>query len=168
MISDFERACAGAARIGLDTSACIYFLGNVQPRAQLVRSVLARAQDGQLVAEISGIALMELLVAPYRSASKRDLERVKTFTSGGAGLSVAGMSERVLHVAAEIRASMPFATPDALVVASAAVGGCDIIVGNDRAFSRLNDASSLRFEHLGRSKLPTYVHLDDYVQQEST
>lgn len=159
----FTHALSQAGRVSLDTNACIYFLSALEPYSSMVRAILDRAQNGKIEAQIGGIVLMELLVAPYRSRRKEEVDRIRIFVGGGAGVSVRSVSETVLFAAAEIRAITRLKAPDALVAASAAVYGCDVIVGNDGDFARLNSMPGVRLQSAEHAILPKYLHLADFV-----
>lgn len=78
------------------------------------------------------------------------------------------LAEGVLELSTEVRAFTGLKVPDALIVGSAVAGGCDAIVGNDRRFVRLNERNGARFMAIGsgRRDMPSYVHLDDYLDQD--
>jgi predicted nucleic acid-binding protein len=149
--------------VSLDTNACIYFLGAVEPYREIMRAVLNRAQAGKLEARIGGIVLLELLVAPFKSGRKQEVDRVRVFTAGGAGVTREQITESVLYAAAELRAITGLSTPDALVVASAAVNECDAIIGNDGGLSRIRPLAGRRLQSVEHARVPRYLHLDDFA-----
>ncbi len=57
--------------------------------------------------------------------------------------------------------------PDALVVASCAVGRCDAIIGNDTNFRAVNALGEVELVPGPgqRFRIPRYLHLDDYAGQ---
>jgi predicted nucleic acid-binding protein len=154
-------------RIAFDTNTCIYFLTD-QPRdhAQMARELIVKAAAGELEVQLAGVVVLELLVHPYRSGDPRELAAIRRFTREQPGITTMPITEHVMHVAAELRAHVPWKTPDALVVASAIVNGCEAIVGNDGQFAKLGELQRLQMLSLRRSSgdLPIYVHMDNYTE----
>lgn len=153
----------GARRVALDTSACIYFLGSVSPHVELVRGVVERAADRAIELELSAVVQLELLVRPMRTQDQAEIDRVMIFSERSPNLHLAPIDRARLLLGARIRAHTNLSTPDAIIVASAAVGECDLVVGNDTQFKRIADIDPGR-DAFGRPiTLPAYIHLDDYI-----
>jgi len=165
-VSEFAAALEGMRHITLDTAGCIYFLQGDSRRFPPVRKLLEMAAENTLQVELPGIVHLELLVRPYRSGDMREMAMIRGLTHEQPGVITADISEQVLLAAAGIRAITNLKTPDALVAASATVGGSDAIVGNDRRFDVLNALTGVELLSAGRTRLPLpkYIHLDDYVE----
>lgn len=148
----------------MDTCGCVFLLDNRAAHFPLARDLFLEAARGRLAVEVAGITLMELLVRPARSGDRREMEIVMTLTKRQAGVVTMPISEMVLMTAAHVRASTRLKAPDALVVASAALSGCDAIIGNDKDFRVINDIAGLGPIGVGGRtlRMPQYIHFDDY------
>jgi predicted nucleic acid-binding protein len=159
----FEEAIRSAHRVALDTSACIYFLGSVAPHVGLVRRVVERAAERALELELSAIVQLELLVRPMRTQNQAEIDRVMMFTDRSPNLRLAPVDRGRLLLGARIRAHTNLGTPDSIIVASAAVGECDLVIGNDKQFKRIVNVDAGRDIFGSPYQLPAYIHLDDYI-----
>ena len=166
--AEFRALIATSRRVCLDTNACIYFLGDSEPDlAALVEIALEGGENG-LPPCVPGIVYLELLVHPYRlGGSQRGI--IEEFVIEASGESPLPITVEELELAAQIRAITSMKPPDALVVAGAAVHGCDLLGGNDKDFNRLERAGDLEVARRGMPplKLPRFVRLDDYIEQEA-
>ncbi len=88
-------------------------------------------------------------------------------TEATRGITLSQITRAVIVTAAEVRAATGMKLPDALIVACAVLDRCDVIVGNDEAFSRIANVNPEQLTVAGQRgirKLPRYVHLDDYIE----
>ncbi|HEY3265627.1 MAG TPA: type II toxin-antitoxin system VapC family toxin [Armatimonadota bacterium] len=128
-------------RIYVDTAPVIYVVERREPWAHAVDAWLAAPECTILS---SALTRMECLVLPLREGnSALEAEYRRFFTDAVAEVS---LSDVVLDLAAEIRATHGFRTPDAIHLAAAQTGGCDIFLTNDR---RLAHYPGLAVEALG-------------------
>jgi predicted nucleic acid-binding protein len=157
-------------RVGLDSSGCIYFLRQIQPHASLVRAVLELAASGAMEVELPGIVQAELMYGPYATGRPEDRYAVLAFMEAP-GVAVAPITRDVLFASAQIRALTKgqMKLPDALVVASCAIGRCQALIANDRVFRSLDALTGMALMPVPgqRYALPRYLHLDDYAQGEA-
>lgn len=135
--------------VSFDTNALIYFLNSEEPHASLVRELLEDVRFGKRIGVLSVITEIELLVRPLRDGTWHDVERVRVLLDAP-GLAVVELDREIASLAAEIRARTGLRLPDATVVATAQVTGCDAVIGNDRVCA-------------DRSKEVPYLLLDDLV-----
>ena len=98
---------------------------------------------------LSIITEIELLVRPLRDGAEEDVERVRALLDAQ-GISVVALDREVAFAAAGIRAESGLRLPDAAIVATAIVTGCDVVVGNDAQCAK-------------RVKEIPYLLLDDLV-----
>ncbi len=98
---------------------------------------------------LSVVTETELLVRPLRDGTWEDVERVRALLDAQ-GISVVALDREIAQAAAGIRAESGLRLPDAAIVATALVTGCDAIVGNDARCAK-------------RVKEIPYVLLDDLV-----
>ena len=160
----FEERVGGLRHISLDSCACIYLLTRTEPFTAPIRGLFERADARQLTISLSRLVQMELLVHPMRSRDLREREVVVDLTERARGIETTDLTRSVLFLAAEIRAHTRLKTPDAIVVASAAVDGCEAIVGNDKRFRDMDGLRGTRLMAMGSRAmpLPQYIHLGDY------
>jgi predicted nucleic acid-binding protein len=160
----FDARVGGLRRIGLDTNACIYFLTQHEPLMEPIRHLFERADARRLAISLSRLVQMELLIHPLQHRDLREREVIIDLTERALGVETTDLTRTVLFLAAEIRAHTRLKTPDAIVVASAAVSGCEAIVGNDKRFRDVEALRGTRFLAAGSRAIamPDYVHLDDY------
>ncbi len=142
------EALDGHDRVAVDTAPLIYFLDGRAPRDSVVAELLVRASAGALEVVASVVTEAELLVGALR-AGPREAALVGQLFDGPAVRPVP-VSRQVARRAAELRAAHALRMVDALVAATALEEGCTALLGNDRAFRRLEGAL-------------TYLHLDDLV-----
>ncbi len=91
---------------------------------------------------------IELLVRPLRDGTWEDVERVRALLDAQ-GFNVVAVDREIARVAAEVRAESGLRLPDAAVVATAMVTGCDVIVGNDaRCAKRVTEIPYLLLDDL--------------------
>lgn len=140
---------AGLRRIAFDTNALIYLFEEREPHSDLVATALERVEQGHALGVVSTIVEMELLVRPLRQRDDAFVVRLDLFLRNERNLVLRNVDRAVARSAAAIRAYTGMNAPDALIAATAALEGCDAIIGNDRDFAR-------------RSEVP-YLILDDYV-----
>ncbi len=163
----FEERVGGLRHIGLDTCACIYFLAREQPFVEAIRQLFERADARRLAISLSRIVQLELLIRPLQNQDLREREIIVDLTERAAGVETTDLTRGVAFLAAEIRARTGLKVPDAIVVASSAMSGCEAIVGNDKKFRSIDALRGVRL--MGASSrpvaIPQYVHLDDFRQE---
>jgi predicted nucleic acid-binding protein len=162
----FLNALRSASAIALDTNSCIYYVQRGQERFELIEAIIERAATGRVRIDVSGLVEAELLVHPYRLRDLLGLARIRNLVEGR-GTSLREVTREVLLASAELRAATGMKLPDAIVAGSAALHGCDTIVGNDDGYHRVNRLASIHVRELSLTlQLPTYLHIDDYLQPE--
>jgi len=77
---------------------------------------------------VSVVTEIELLVRPLRVGTPQDVERVRVLLDG---VDVVELDREIASVTADVRATLGLKVPDATIVATAMVTGCQAIVGND-------------------------------------
>jgi predicted nucleic acid-binding protein len=133
----------------LDTSACIYFLdGSRQDRRHREMAALVeRAEDGALTIVLSPISVAELLVLPIREGDVEAEAMVRLFVSKLC--EVVPATDATASSAALFRSKYGLRLPDAFVLASALERSVEGVVGNDRAWKRVEEIR--------------YLHIDDEI-----
>lgn len=126
-----ETALQTGRPICLDSSSLIAYLTD-EPHARHVGPLIEDLVTPLLV---STVTLAEAAVRPARVSRAE----AKTVTSGVRRiptLSIMGVDEAVALEAAVVRAETALLLPDAVVVATARLGGAVLILGNDRRWQR--------------------------------
>ena len=163
--ASFRELIAGARRVCLDTNACIYYLGQVEDPYPDMVEIALQCPDAGPMPHISGLVYMELLGHPMKSGSEAERRVIEEFILEATGEGPKSIDVDELAFAAQIRARTNMKPPDALVAASAAVHGCDVIVTNDSDFLRLELMYDMPFVRRGKPALqvPRVVLLSEYV-----
>ena len=150
-----DRALGDAHRILLDTSALIAYHSNAEVVHPLARHLLGRIEDESdpLTGYFSVVSAAELLVRPYRRGTP-ELTLMHTFLTGFPNLTVLPIDLTVATQAATLRAITGIHMPDAMILASGLLSGCEAIVGNDEQWKRRLEPLFTQFN---------WVHLADYT-----
>lgn len=152
---DLDRALGSSERILLDSSALIAYHSPHERTHMLAEHLMGRIEreSDPVRASISVVSVTELLVRPIRTGQVQ-FTFMHTFLTGYPNLTVLPMDMIVAVQAATLRASMGLALPDAVVIASGLLAGCDAIVSNDA-----------RWKQRGAAQFPQFrwVYLGDYA-----
>ena len=133
----FDAACGDAERILLDTSTLIAFHSPAERAHGLARHLLSRieADRDQLHGYYSVVSASVLLVRPIRSGQPA-LTFTHTFLTEFPNLTALPVDLTVASQAAALRATTAIRLPDALIIASGLLAGCEIIASNDEGWKR--------------------------------
>ncbi|MGH2410127.1 MAG: type II toxin-antitoxin system VapC family toxin [Chloroflexota bacterium] len=151
--ADLDVALAGAERALIDSSTFIAYLNPHEGAHPLARHVLDRIQSAQdpLRGWYSVMSALELLVRPLRVGGQ-EFTFVHEFLAAFPNLTILQMDLTVALQAANIRALTNIRTPDAVIIASGILAGCDAMICNDQqwgvSMSRL--FPRFRWIYLGR------------------
>jgi len=131
----------------------------------MVADIFRRAAQGQVEIVLSTIVQLELLARPVAQGDFSGVEEVLKLTEEHPNVLLRDVDRPVVFSAAWIKGKARLGTGDALVVASAALEGCDMIIGNDRQWKNLNALQGAQVAARGRNifTVPPYLHLDDCV-----
>ncbi len=127
----------GGGPVGLDTAVFIYFIEEHPRFLPLVEPVFAAIDAGPLEGVTSGLTLLETLVRPYRVGNAPLAERYEALLTRSRGIRLVDLHRPLLRVAAQLRASVPVKTPDALQLAAALAANCVAYITNDRDLPRV-------------------------------
>lgn len=147
MASETAGGLAGR-RVGVDTSVFIYWMEDHPEYAPLVAPVFGMADRGDLGLVASSLALMEVLVAPYRRGRRRLARRCAAALCRSPGLELVDAGQAVMRAAAELRAATSISTPDAIHLATALTRGCSLFLTNDRRMPAIPELRVLRVAEL--------------------
>jgi predicted nucleic acid-binding protein len=121
----------------LDTSTLIAFHSSKEPAHDLAKHLFNRIQrdDDSLTGHYSVISATELLVRPIR-VGPSEFAFMHTFLRNYPHLRVLPVDLDVATEAATLRAIKNLKTPDAIIIASGLLSGCEVIVTNDEEWKR--------------------------------
>ncbi len=132
----------------LDTMALIYTVERYPVYWPVLEPLWLAAQARTFEVVSSELALMEVLVGPYKSGNAA-LEKAFDQALLGTGMRLLPITQPILREAARLRATTRLRTPDALHAATAVQAGCVLFVTNDVGFR-------------GVPRLPAAI-LDDFL-----
>ena len=118
--------------IYLDANIIIYLMEGFEPFAPILSSLLEAIEAGQITCITSEITLAEVLVRPLKQEA---VELVKVYTDALNDkrlLTLQPVAYQTLMDAAFARAKTGMKLPDAIHVATAVQGGCDVFLTNDK------------------------------------
>lgn len=126
---------ASGTLIYLDTNVWIYALEGYPAYAAVLKRLLERVDQADLLAVTSELALAEALVKPI-SDGKVQLQQVyEEALQGGDGLTIAPITREILIAAARLRGQHPaLRLPDAIHAATAQAFACSHFLTNDLRF----------------------------------
>jgi predicted nucleic acid-binding protein len=137
-------------RLALDTNALIYYLDQREPYRTWLRPIFLDMERGLSEFVLSVIVYAEMRVKPLRERDERVLEMIEALVDTES-IRLIPVSLEVSRRASEIRASLDLELPDAIIVATAIISGCDALIGNDkRCASRVTEIR--------------YIYLDEAVK----
>ena len=136
-IAGLDTAMAGSSRVLVDTSTLIAFHNPNEAVHTLVRHLFQRIQsdDDLLHGYYSVVSAAELLIRPLRT-SQASFTFVHTFLTTFPHLQVLPMDLTVAIQSATIRSATYLRLPDATIVASGLLAGCECVVTNDRLWKQ--------------------------------
>ena len=154
-VARFDAALQDARRVLLDTSAMLAFHSRKEAGHDLARILFARIQwdDDPLTGYYSVVSASELLVRPMRLGAAESAY-AHAFLRHFPNLHVVPVDFDVASRAATLRATKSVRAPDAFVIASGLLAGCDTIVTNDEGWKQKLEPAFPEFR---------WVYLGDYL-----
>lgn len=154
-VADIDGALGDAERILLDSSALIAYHNPGEVVHSLAKHLLERIEDGRdpLRGYFSVLSAAELLIRPHR-AGAGEFAFMHRFLTEFPNLSALPVDLTTATQAATVRAAAGIPLPDAIVVASGLLAGCEAIVSNDERWKRRLAPLFKEF---------TWVYLGDHV-----
>jgi predicted nucleic acid-binding protein len=132
--------------VGIDTAVFIYFIEEDERFLPTIMPLFGAADDGKLELITSALTLLEVLVVPYRAGNVELAQHYETLLTRSRGVRMVDLTRDHMRLAAQVRAAIGAATPDALQLAASLSTGCSAFVTNDR---RLPTIPGLRILQLG-------------------
>lgn len=136
-ITDLDRAIGDARRILLDSSTLIAFHSPLEAAHPLAAHLIARmaAEEDPLFGFCSMVSASELLVRPIRVGGLNVI-LMHRFLTESANLELVPVDLFVAMQAANLRSLATIRLPDALIIASGLLSGCEVIISNDERWKR--------------------------------
>ena len=136
-IRQLDAALGSARRAFFDSSTCIANFSTTEIAHPLARHLFDRVADDAdpLIGYISIVSAAEILVRPIQAADHR-LDLVHNFLRGFPNLHLLNADFEVALQAANVRAAARMAMADALLIGTAILAGCEVIVTNDERWAR--------------------------------
>lgn len=136
-VTSFDTALDVAKAVLLDTSALVAFHTRKEATHDIARHLFSRIErdDDPLNGYYSVVSATELLVRPIRVGAAESAF-MHTFLRHFPHLYVLPVDLDVATQAATLRAMKNLKTPDALIIASGLLAGCDTFVTNDEEWKR--------------------------------
>jgi len=122
----------------LDSVVCIYAIEGAAPFQIRARSRLAAIQDTGAQVAISDLTWLECRVKPIRLDDRIILAAIEAFLTASNVVRV-GLTPAVYDKACRIRALHKYRLADALHLAAAIEGNCDLFLTNDHRLSRFTE-----------------------------
>lgn len=129
---DIERALSSAGNVALDSMVFIYHFEDHPEYAPLTQVLFDLLADDKVTAVGSVLCLTEALTEPARQGEATIVHQYRLAFALCPNLSLLPISTEIATEAAIIRARTRMATPDAIHVATAQLGGARVIVTNDK------------------------------------
>ena len=131
-VDSLDESLRGVERALLDTSTLLAFHSQYEASHGLAKYLLGRIEDAQdaLRGYYSVVSATELLVRPLR-AGPTETAYMHAFLRSFPNLSLLPVDLDVASHAATLRAIKNLKTPDALIIASGILAGCQAIITND-------------------------------------
>ena len=135
--ASLDRALGDAERALIDSSALISYHTPLEVVHPLAKQLLGRIEDDQdpLHGYFSVVSAAEILIRPRR-VGIGEFTFMHAFLTSFPNLTSLPMDLTVATQAATLRAVTGIPLPDAIVIASGLLAGCEVIVSNDYRWER--------------------------------
>jgi predicted nucleic acid-binding protein len=154
-VADLDGALGTTERVLLDSSTLIAFHTPSEVAHSLADHVLRRIERDadSLRGYYSAISAAELLVRPIRTG-REEFTSMHSFLAEYPHLALLPVDMTVAVQAASLRATTGLPLPDAVVVASGLLAGCEAIITNDARWKRRGEPLFRQFR---------WLYLGDYL-----
>jgi predicted nucleic acid-binding protein len=136
----------GGKSVYLDTNVIVYAVEGFDEHQAFLEALFRMLDAGEATATTSELTLAEVLVKPFKAGRHDIIELYEDLLQSAASVSVLPVDRQILINAARFRIDLRIKLPDAIHVATAVAGGCDIFLTNDR---RIRLPSGLELHTLG-------------------
>ncbi len=116
--------------IYVDSCIAIYLIEGKYSQRRQIKKRLSPPDAPPVKIGYSDLSRMECLIHPVREGNSLLCQLYESFFKGRKSCYIP-ITSAVFEIATELRAEYAVKTPDALHLASAKIGGCDIFLTND-------------------------------------
>ncbi len=133
-------------KIFIDTAPLIYLIEGEDNFATSVEKQLRQWITAEENLSTSTLTLLELLVVPMKQENKHLVQKYRALLQDILSEPLIPLSEAISEMAAQIRGTTGFKTPDSIQLATALYSGADIFYTNDKRLSKFSDIKILTIE----------------------
>ena len=126
-------------KIGLDTVVFIYLLEDKGTLSKRAARILKTVEKGEVEAIFSSIGIIEILTGPKKLGRDDLVSQYKELIVHFPHLTIAGINERIVDIASDLRAHYGITTPDAIHVATAIDFGAETFFTNDKGLQKIKE-----------------------------
>jgi len=127
-------------KVFVDTNLFVYLIEENGQYMDQIGRLLRFLSEEKYTIVTSTLTLGEILTKPYRDNRIDLVERYKVFFSG---LELIGLNSEIAAMFARIRADYGFKTPDAIQLATAVYGECELFTTNDERLGKFQECKVL-------------------------
>ena len=117
----------------------------MQPYLRVLLPLFDRVRDGDAAMVLSAITEAELLVRPERDGNRDAIEKISDFLSED-GIYVVEVTRPIARRAAKLRPVNQISIADAVIMATAVETACDLLLGNDARWSKVEGIPFVRLD----------------------
>jgi len=147
-MKNLDDALAGITKLAIDTPIFIYFVEAHPQYDALVAEVFQRIADSIFTGVTSVIALIEVLIHPFRRGNIRLQQEYRDLLLHSTNFEMVSIDAAIAERAAGLRARYNFRIPDALQIAAALAAGCEAFLTNDATLKRVTELRVLVLSEL--------------------
>jgi len=138
-VTELSEVLSGVRHLAIDTAPFIYLVESHSQFAPVIRSVVRRAEQGELSLVSSVLTLTEVLTRPFAEGAHDLVDSYRELLLGSPHLQIWAVDTTVAETAARLRADYRLKTPDALQIAVAHEAGCEAFLTNDDRLKRVEE-----------------------------
>ncbi|MEW6324348.1 MAG: PIN domain-containing protein [Nitrospirota bacterium] len=138
-----ERFLREHTLVGIDSNVLIYFIEAHSQYHRATSAIFQSIEAGRNRGVCSTLALMEVLVQPYRMHNDELVNRFYGLLTTYPHLTWVDLSIAVADVAARLRADYRLKTPDSILLATTLHAGATGFIGNDAGLKRVPEVDVL-------------------------
>ena len=125
--------------LAIDTAPLISWLERNPRFAPAIAGILKPVIDGEALAVVSTLALLEVLTGAYRRGDGALAKRYEDLFSNTEGIAVLPVDAAIATEAARLRTRYRLSTADAIHIATALVAGAPVFLTTDRRLARVKE-----------------------------
>ena len=136
----------GYNKVFVDTAPFIYFLEDAPTFGEKAKAVFSEVLNAEKTLVTSAVTCEEYLVHPYKTGDHESEQAFFDFVED-CNVLVAPITVDIAKKAAELRAKyQAIKGMDALQLAAAIIGGCDLFLTNDRQLRQISEIKCVMLE----------------------